>query len=116
MTRYPPAGTVASSGNRYFLGLAKSSVKNQPPMFALFVPGLYNSTASSCGRSVWVSASLIRTVGKFAGAGSARPGEPFTLPLGRQLDLLTQVSSGAFSLTMTREKPMPSVIGYHEFS
>ena len=46
--------------------------------------------------------------------GVAWPGEPFRAPLGRQLSFKPQVSRGAVSFRMTREKPRPSVLGYHE--
>src|SRR5690242_7895906 len=99
-------------GRRYFLGVKKSSVKNQPSRFTVFVLGLKNSTESTCGRSVCVSTSLMMTGLNAVGAGSITPGEPFTLPLARQLALLPQVFHGAFSSTITSEKPRPSVIGY----
>src|SRR5437773_5311853 len=116
MTRNPPAGTEALSGKRYFLGLLKSSVKNQPPILAALAVGLWSSTLSTCGGSVWVSASLISMPGIAVGGGSAMPGEPPARLLGRQLNGLPQVSGGAFSLTMTSEKPRPSVTGYQELS
>src|SRR6266550_45252 len=68
---------------------------------------------STCGGSVWVRASLTTTAGMFGAAGSARPGEPPSAMLARQLLGLVHVLSGALSLRMTSEKPAPSVVGYH---
>src|SRR3989442_5633002 len=94
---------------RYFWGVLKSSVRNQPLMSAGLAVGLYNSTASTSGGSVWVNTSLTSTGTKTGGAGSLCPGEPANRPLGRQLLFNPQVLTGAVSSTMTSEKPAPSV-------
>src|SRR5678816_2781921 len=103
-------------GIRNFFGVPKSSLRNQPPMFTLPAVGLSNSTVSVNGGSVWVRISLITMGAMTGGAGSGAPGAPFSLPLGRQLVLLSHRSGSAFSSTMAREKPAPSVIGYQSFS
>src|SRR5213594_2982469 len=115
-TRYPPAGMVVSGRMRNFVGAWRSSVMNQPPILTVVAVGLNNSMASNSGRSVCVSSSLTRIGAITGGAGSSAPGEPPGTVLGRQLAFSPQVSHGAFSLTMTREKPSPSVTGYHLLS
>src|SRR3989442_15232476 len=107
---------VVPSGRRNFFGALKSSVRNQPPTLTALAVGLYSSIASTCGGSVCVNASLIKTGGIGVGAGPPSPGDPFSVALGRQLTLLLHVASGAVSLTITSEKPKPSVIGYQESS
>src|SRR2546423_3702578 len=103
------------AGMRYFLGLIKSSERNQPLKLALLPVGLKSSIVSvGGGKSVRVSASLITTGTIAGGLGSALPGEPPTCPLGRQLLLESQASGSAFSSTMANEKPSPSVMGYQE--
>src|SRR5436190_4932137 len=91
---------------RYFAGIAGSSVKNQPPIFAGDAVGLYNSTESSVGASVCVKASLM-TIPAAVGAGSSAPGEPFGFVLARQLEGLFGFAF-AFGLRETSEKPRPS--------
>src|SRR6266536_4704359 len=106
------------SGTRNFFGSTKSSLRNQPLILAGTGLGLSSSMASTCGRSVWVRTSLTST-GKEGGgsAGSSLAGEPKSRALGRQLSFKFHVrQSGLFSLTMTREAPGPSVIGYHLLS
>jgi hypothetical protein len=68
--------------------------------------------ASTLGRSVCVSTSLMITGGKFTGVGSATPGEPPTLRLARQFAALSHALGAAFSLTVMSAKPWPSVAGY----
>src|ERR1041385_839673 len=97
---------------RNFFGVKKSSLMYQPPMFAALVVGLNNSMRSTAGRSVWVSTSLTRMVALVTAGESPAPGVPPSV-LGRQLDLSPQVSNAAFSLTITSDRPRPSVIGYH---
>src|SRR5437762_10963703 len=104
---------IVGSGMRNFFGVLGSSLMNQPPMFTSPAFGLNSSMASTCGGSVCVSSSLTRMGGMF-GAASSVPGEPFTTLLARQLSLSPHVSHGAFSLTMTKENPNPSVTGYQE--
>src|SRR5262249_10321136 len=100
---------------RNLLALVKSSVRNQPPMFTLVVVGFHNSTASTWGKAVWLNTSVMRMGAKAGSAGSVGwPGVPPKVPLERQLAFKPQVSHGAFSSTITREKPWPSVIGYQE--
>src|SRR5688572_22354330 len=102
---------------RYFSGSRKSSVRYQPLMLALLPEGLCNSIVSYGGAgSLCVSTSLINTSGIFGAAGSFNAGEPFNAALGRQLVFLPQVSVGAFSFTITSEKPNPSVVGYQSSS
>src|SRR5512133_3073529 len=97
---------------RYFLGVWKSSVRNHPPMGAGLVEGLYSSMVSyGGGTSLCASTSLTTTGTKTGGAGSAWPGEPLSVPLGRQLDFKPHVSRGAFSSAIASENPKPSVMG-----
>src|SRR5437016_2497010 len=98
---------------RNFFGVLRSSLINHPPMSTSPAVGLNNSMASTCGRSVCVSSSLMRIGGIF-GAASSAPGDPPMEPLARQLSLSPQADHGAFSFTMTSEKPSPSVSGYQE--
>src|SRR6185436_20599089 len=100
---------VVGLGNRYLIALVASSERNQPPMFNELAAGLKSSTESTNGRSELASASLMTIGAMIGGAGSLLPGEPLTTPLGRQLAFSPQVSQEAFSLTITREKPSPSV-------
>src|SRR6185503_15274683 len=67
------------------------------------------------GESVRVNASLMST-GGMDGAESLAPGDPLSVPLGRQLGLSLQVFHEAVGSRMTREKPRPSVIGYQLLS
>src|ERR1043166_3833796 len=107
---------VVPFGIRYFLGVPKSSLRNQPLRLTALVVGLNSSTVSTSGGSVWVRTSLTTTGAMVGKALSGWPGMPFKTPLGRQLVLLSQRSGSAFSFTITNEKPAPSVIGYHELS
>src|SRR5262245_4122395 len=108
---------VVLSGIRNLMGVAKSSERNQPPMFTLPAVGLNSSIVSvGGGVSVWVRTSLITMPGNTGGAGSGCAGAPLTTPLGRQFVLLSQASGAAFSLTIAKEKPAPAVIGYQSFS
>src|SRR5712672_4055389 len=106
---------IVGSGSRNFFGILGSSVMNQPPMFTSPAVGLNNSMASTSGGSVCASSSLTRIAGMF-GSASPAPGEPFTTLLERQLSLSPHVPHGAFSLTMTKENPNPSVTGYQELA
>src|SRR5262245_12010518 len=101
-------------GIRYFFGSLKLSVRNHPPMLAGLPLRLRSSIESvGGGGSLWVSTSFMTTGGITGGGPSSRPGEPLSAPLGRQLSLRPHVFNAALSLTMTSEKPKPSVIGYH---
>src|SRR6266516_5953995 len=105
------------SGTRNFFGLIKSSLRNQPLILAGAGFGLSSSMASTCGRSVCVRTSLTSTgKGGGGGAGSFCAGEPKSRALARQLSFKFHVRQSALSLTMTREAPGPSVIGYHLLS
>src|ERR1051326_8165651 len=102
---------MVPSGIRYFFGVKKSSVRNQPLKSALEAAGLNNSILSvGGGTSVRLSASLINTGTIAEGAGSELPGEPNTWLLGRQLLFEFQSSGWACSSTTTSENPRPSVI------
>src|ERR1043166_5611459 len=99
---------------RYLL-VPKSSVKYQPLMSAGVPVGLYNSIVSvGGGVSVRVNAWLIRTGTIVGRTGSTTPGEPLICALACQLVFESQASGSAISLTTTREKPSPSVMGYQE--
>src|SRR5436853_3450031 len=84
-TMKPPAGMLVPFGTRNFLGVAASSLKNQPPTSTFVVVELNNSIASNCGGSVCVRISLITMDAMFT-AGSSAPGEPPRFALGRQLE------------------------------
>src|SRR4051794_32836192 len=107
---------VVLAGMMYFWGGRKSSVRNHPLMSGVLPVGLYNSIASPTWAPVWVKISLITTAGRCGGTASFCPGEPPTLLLGRQLVSKFQALVEALSLTVTREKPSPSVAGYQSLS
>src|SRR5215467_12986656 len=95
-------------GNRYLRGVVRSSVRYQPLMSASVAFGLANSTVSTAGGSVWVTASLTNT-GEMAAGESSAPGEPPMTELARQFAGL--FGSGLkLALTGTREKPTPSAV------
>src|SRR5436190_14313793 len=104
---------MCGAGILNFLGLPKSSLMSQFPTSTSFVVGLNNSIASNSGRVVWLNTSLTRMVANVCGAPSALPGEPSNALLGRHETLSPHVYQGAFSSTMTSDKPDPSVIRYH---
>ena len=60
-TTKPPPGTVVPSGTRNLRGARVLSLRNQLPMSSGVVSRFRISTASTRGRSVWVSSSLITT-------------------------------------------------------
>src|ERR1035437_348486 len=97
---------VVAAGMRNFCGTVRWSVRYQLLISTLVGLGLYNSTESSSGRSVCVSASLTKTRGIFRG-GSAGPGEPPITGLARQLSGLAG-SGLKLGLTGTNENPVPS--------
>src|SRR5262245_61891102 len=101
---------VVPLGIRYFFGVLKSSLNHQPPMFTGPAVGLFNSSVSTVGGSVWVNASVITIGAMAAGSGLAVPGVPSTALLGRHCREDDQSSGSAFSSTITSEKPRPSVI------
>src|SRR5438132_13268561 len=103
---------IVFDGMRNLCGIARWSVKYQLPMSTFIEFGLYSSMESTCGGSVCVSASLMRTRGTFDG-GSSAPGEPPVNALARQFAPLSHALDGACSSITTSEKPKPSVVGYH---
>src|SRR6185503_3779569 len=80
--------------NRF--GASKSSVRNQPPTFTGEAVGLKSSMASTAGESGLVRISLMTTPGVAAAPESLVPGEPSSLPLGRQLVFRPQAEVGRF--------------------
>ena len=102
---------------RYFFGVRKSSVRNQPPKSTGEPERFCNSMVSvGGGGSLWVNTSLMTICGKVGAAPSPAPGVPWSAPLARQLAARPQVFAAAFSLTMISEKPKPSVRGYQSSS
>src|SRR4051794_8755491 len=97
---------VAPAGMRNFCGTLRWSVRYQLPMFTFVAFGLYNSTESTWGRSVWVNASLIRTTGILRGTSFVRGAPPMKL-LARQFAELFG-SELKFGLVGTSENPVPS--------
>jgi len=65
------------------------------------------------GKIVCVKASFTTPEESSAAPDRSAPRRPLRRPLGRQLSLSPQVFSARSRSTMTREKPKPSVIGYH---
>src|ERR1035438_9710264 len=95
---------LVGSGIRNFVGLARSSLRNQPATITFVVVGLNNSIVSVCGGTVCVRTSLINT-GAMAGAGSSAPGEPPTAVLARQAP---GKEGSREKFARTRENPRPS--------
>src|SRR5689334_13590919 len=103
---------LVPGGSRYFRGVLKSSVRNQPPRSTGLAVGLNSSTLSTGGgRSVRDRISWMTMGGSAGGAGSGAPGEPIGPALGRQDAAVFQLSGAARSLTIASEKPKPSVMG-----
>src|ERR1017187_5692353 len=91
---------------RYFLGVLESSVRYQPLISTLVPGGLYNSTESISGGSVWMSSSLM-TMGGMSRPGSSAPGYPPALVLAPQLAPLSGACEGPGCFG-TSENPCPS--------
>src|SRR5262249_4929333 len=108
---------MVPGGITNFLGVPKSSVRNQPLISAGLAVGLLSSITSTWPGttlvSVCVKASLMTTGGRGGAEGSFWPGEPPTPVLGRQPPALFQLPKGPFSSRGTRAKPVPSVTRYH---
>jgi hypothetical protein len=108
---YPFAGMVTPPGTRNFFGCAKSSVMYQPASETSAEDRLRSSTALPEAFAAGNS-SLTTTDDGEAGSSSPVPGEPPTNGLVRQWSERFQLSTEAYSLTMTSEKPWPRVAGY----
>src|SRR4051812_28551419 len=91
---------------RNLKGILRASVRNQFAMLTGVELGLKSSIESTCGRSVCVSTSLMKTDATF-GAGSSAPGEPPAIVLARQFTGLFG-SRFRFGFMGTRENPAPS--------
>src|SRR5881628_2486254 len=103
---------IVPAGMTYFWGVKNASVRNQPLISAGLAVVLYNSMASTAGRSSCVKTSLTTTAGRAGGGGSLTAGEPLMALLARQLVAEPQAVVAAFSFTATSENPSPSVAGY----
>src|SRR5436309_2058555 len=94
---------------RYRVGASKSSVRYQPPTFTGVPVGLNNSMASTAVASGLVRISLMTMAAVVTAPESLVPGEPSSLPLGRQLDFRPHAAVGRFSSTICKAKPAPLV-------